>query len=214
MDNGTLLGTRVEGKLKCRPHLEDSTSLICRTEDTKLIRIHPIGFYNSGFEIYKNESFAQFGISRDHFQIKFNKEGIESYILEDSKRPSEVFVADMIRLIANQLSIGVDWEKQRYETNFQKMENFTIGQCETEFTISRMPLEESISRRKIKYKYFSTFPDKQFNFSEDEKLIIEKKRNIDNCPRKKEYFFGTRYIYGIVLRDVYNDLVSLVAFLN
>ena len=209
MDNGTLLGTRLSGKLKCRPHPQDSLSLICRTEDTRIIRIMPEGFYTSGLQVYKNESYSPMGIGRDNFQIKFNKEGIESYILEDTKRPSQVLIIDMIRLVANQLSIGADLEKQRFNNHFKKLENYTVGECETEFSISRKPIEEVESRRKMKYKLVSAFPEKKFDFTDDEKIEIEKKRNIDNCPRRKEYFFGTRYTMGIVLRDVFNDLVSV-----
>ncbi|XP_051162584.1 uncharacterized protein LOC127282409 isoform X3 [Leptopilina boulardi] len=208
-DNGTLLGTRVAGKLICRP--KDLKNLICRTEETKIIRIHPEGFYTSDIDISKNDSYSLFGMGRDNFQIKFNRQGIENYIFDDTKRPSSEFVIDMIRLIANQLSIGADLEKQHYQGNFEKMENFTIGNCETNFQINRKPITENESRRKMKYKLISIFSDKQFNFSEDEKLIIKKKRNIHNCLKKKEYFFGTRYTFGIVLRDVYNDLKSSVS---
>lgn len=210
-DNGTLLGTQVAGKLKCRPHLTDATSLICRTEETKIIRIHPKEFHISGIDIYKNESYSLFGMGRDNFQIKFNRHGIENYILEDAKRPSSDFVTDMIRLVANQLSIGADLEKEHYSNEFTRMENFTIGKCETNFSISRRPVRENESRRKMKYKLVSVFNDKLFNFSEDEKLIIGKRRNVHNCERRKEYFFGTRYTFGIVLRDVYNDLTSSVS---
>ena len=208
MDNGTLLGTRMSGKLKCRPNPQNSLSLICKTENTNIIRIHPQGFHTSGLEVYKNISYAPIGLGRDQFQINFNKEGIENYILENTKRPSQAAVIDMIRLIANQLSIGADLEKQGFDNQFKKMENFTVGECETEFQVNRKPIEKREIRRKMKYKIISAMTEKQFDFSDKERIEIKKRRNIEKCSRRKEYYFGTRYTLGIVIRDVFNDLVS------
>ena len=212
MDNGSFLGTRMAGKLKCRP--QDAQNLICKTEETKIIRIHPKGFNSSGMEIYQNESYSPYGLGRDNFQIKFNKEGIESYILENTDRPAQVWIIDMIRLIANQLSIGADLENRRNDEQFKKLENFTVGECETEFKITRKQIDSKQNQKELKFKIVSTLASKQFDFSPEEKIEIEKRRNIQNCPRRKEYFFGTRYNKGIVLRDVYNDLVSEFVFLN
>lgn len=211
-DNGSFLGTRMAGKLKCRP--QDAQNLICKIVDTKIIRIHPKSFNTSGMDIYQNESYSPYGLGRDNFQVKFNKEGIETYILEKTDRPAEVWIIDMIRLITNQLSVGADLENRRNDEQFKKLENFTVGECETEFKISRKRIDSKLSQKELRYKIVSTLVSKQFDFSPDEKIEIEKRRNIQNCPRRKEYFFGTRYTKGIVLRDVYNNLVSEVIFLN
>ncbi|XP_033222323.1 uncharacterized protein LOC117176266 [Belonocnema kinseyi] len=206
IDNGSFIGTRMAGKLKCRP--KEPHNLICKIEDTKIIRVHPKGFNTSGMEIYQNESYSPYGVGRDNFLVKFNKEGIENYILEKTDRPAEVWIIDMIRLITNQLSIGADLENRRNDEQFKKLENFTVGECETEFKISRKRIVIKLSQKELKYKIISTLASKQFDFSPDEKIQIEKRRNIQNCHRRKEYFFGTRYTKGIVLRDVYNNLKS------
>lgn len=204
-DNGSVLGTRVAGKLKCRP--PDFQSLICKTEDTKIIRINPNGFNTSGMEIYKNESYSPYGLGHDTFQVNFNKEGVESYGLESSDDEASKWIIDMIRLITNQLSIGADLENRRSDEQFKKLENFTVGECETEFKISRKRINGEM-KNDLRYKIIPTLTTKQFVYAADEEIEIEKRRNIQNCPRRKEYFFGTRYNKGIVLRDVYNNLVS------
>ena len=211
MNNGTLLGTRMFGKLKCRP--QDSRSLICRTDDTKIMKIKPKGFNTSEMEIFENDCCSPYGLGSDNFEVKFNENGITSYVLEDTNRPAQVWIIDMIRLITNQLSIGSDLENRRNDEQFKKLENFTVGECETEFKINRKRITKMENQKELKYKIVSILGSKQFDFSADEKIEIEKRRNIQNCPRRKEYFFGTRYNKGIVLRDVHNNLVSHVILL-
>ncbi|XP_043475543.1 uncharacterized protein LOC122507091 [Leptopilina heterotoma] len=208
-DNGATLGTRVSGELKCRPN--DTNLLICRTEDTKIIRTHPNGFNTSGIEIPRNESYSPYGLGHDLFQVKFNNEGIESYSLESANDEASKWIIDMIRFITNQLSIGFVLDDRRNDEQFKKLENFTVGECETEFKISRRKDVNNNSNNNNNNKgpkIIPIFDQTKFIFGPFDEIEIEKRRNIQNCPRHKEYFFGTRYIKGIVLKDVYNKLMS------
>lgn len=206
-DNGATLGTRVSGELKCRPN--DLNLLICRTEDTKIIRTHPNGFNTSGIEVPRNESYSPYGLGHDLFQVNFNNDGIESYSLESANDEASKWIIDMIRFITNQLSIGFVLDERRNDEQFKKLENFTIGECETEFKISR---RKDVNNSNKGAKFIPTFSQSKFIFDPLDEIEIEKRRNIQNCPRHKEYFFGTRYIKGIVLKDVYNKLVSYSFF--
>ncbi|XP_051162582.1 uncharacterized protein LOC127282409 isoform X1 [Leptopilina boulardi] len=208
-DNGSILGTRVSGELKCRPHLSDTTILICRTEDTKIIRTYPNGFNTTGIEIFKNESYSPYGLGHDLYQVKFNNEGIENYGLESNNDDASKWIIDMIRLITNQLSIGFQLENRRNDEQFKKLENFTVGECETEFKISRKKqMNNNNNNNNGEPKIIPIFDQSKFIFGPYDEIEIEKRRNIQNCPRHKEYFFGTRYNKGIVLKDVYNKLIS------
>lgn len=202
-DNGTFYGTTVDLSLKCRPREPDT--LRCQLIDSKIIRLRPQCFDIYQDEKDKNDNYRDINLIKDPFEINFNKNGINSYTFDNNNsHPIAIWTVNMARLIANQFNFGGDLSDEM-KMKFHGWENFTVGECEVDFIVKRKPLDEEISVRKSKFLLTSLEGLGQYR---NEIITVSKKRNLNNCLRHAEPFFGTRYTLGLILRDVSTDLVN------
>ncbi|XP_043483632.1 uncharacterized protein LOC122512070 [Leptopilina heterotoma] len=119
----------------------------------------------------------------DEFEIKFNKSGVESLLVQ--KNISNLHL-NIIKELANQLSIGANLYEKLNEKNFEAKENLTIGECKVNFKINHAPREQN-SRKDVSFKLdILPFPDK---ISKDN-LEIEKSRNLKDCTNFVNYVWG------------------------
>lgn len=206
-DKGQPLGTGVYLQLKCRPRVPDI--LRCHIVDPKLTRLKPRAYDIDRAEPDPADNLRTMNIIKVPFEIKFNERGIDSYIVEETDPPLRSWSLNMAKLIANQLSIGTDLSDEM-KSNYRAIENFTIGECDTIFQVTRQPTEEI---KKEDVTAFELVPLEKLGKFVDESIEVVKKRNIQDCLRCVDVFFGTRYNLGLVLRDVLTKLVCQFIYL-
>ncbi|XP_057319398.1 uncharacterized protein LOC130663876 isoform X2 [Microplitis mediator] len=205
-DKGQYLGTGLYSKLRCRPREPDV--LRCKLDDTKITRLDVQGGFNpEKAKPAANETFRPFNAIPVPFEIKFNDRGIESYIIEKNEPSLPDYCVNMARLIANQLSIGADLSDEMRST-YRSFENFTVGECDVDFKVTRLPNKDSEA---IKDSKFELTPLDKLGKLANEIMEIEKERNVKECLRCVRPFFGTRYTLGLVYRDVLSLIKSSVS---
>lgn len=116
-------------ELKCRPKAADN--LFCHLQNSTIVNIG------------KNRNTTREVETEQMFEIKFNERGVEGLIIEP---PSRMEVVNILRKIANQFSVGVDWRKierisQAGEWQFMARENSSMGNCATVYKITRGELK-------------------------------------------------------------------------
>ena len=136
-----------------------------------------------------------YGFNQDQFEIKFNEQGLESLVVNENIQPREL---DMIRVIVDQLNIGVLVGKDG-ET-FVAVENFTMGECATAFTVDRNVI--GYPSHKNRGYMLGTM----FSVKDGELVQIRKVRHLHMCTHKVPYFFGSAESFRQV-----SDVVSTVS---
>ncbi|CAL1685212.1 unnamed protein product [Lasius platythorax] len=116
-------------ELKCRPKAADN--LFCHLQNSTIVNIG------------KNRNTTREVETEQMFEIKFNERGVEGLIIEP---PSRMEVVNILRKIANQFNVGVDWRKierisQAGEWQFMARENSSMGNCATVYKITREELK-------------------------------------------------------------------------
>lgn len=198
-NNGEPLGTILRYKLICRPLKHDVLRCYISGANINLLKPHNISDDNNPKKI---------NIVDVPFEIKFNQRGINSYIVEKTNPPVSLWELNMIRLIGNQLHIGIDLSNKMKNT-FREQENFTIGVCQADFKIKRIIADDDNETNSLVNSHLELVPLIKVGKFSNVSIEIEKKRNIDDCIRRTESFFGTRYILGIIHRDEQTKLVSI-----
>lgn len=200
-DKGVKHGTVVNLSLICRSKEPDF--LRCQLENTVISRLKPQGFDNGQFKNDDYNNYRSINLINIPFEINFNKNGINYYTFDkpdDKNIP--MFAVNMARLVGNQLNFGNDFSDEM-RRKFRGFENSTVGECQVDFDIIRQPLDDSD-------KLFSEYllmPLDKLGESNNEIISISKNRNLKNCLKYGEPFFGTRYTLGLILRDVQTKLV-------
>lgn len=200
-EKSNLRGNSLVCKLICRP--EEPDNLICRIEETKSTRLSPSAFNSEQTKPAYDAIFDPFKYDSTPFQIKFDKNGIDSYVIENDDDPRAEFQLNMNRMIANQLSIGTDLRGQG--NSYRTMENFTIGECITNYTIKRERITTGESRRT-----FALMSLNDLEIRENELIDIVRKRHMAECPTSYDYSLGTRNLYGIVPRNSIEEMVCVI----
>ncbi|KAK0084167.1 hypothetical protein PV326_006379 [Microctonus aethiopoides] len=198
-NNGEPLGTILRYKLICRPLNHDILRCYISESNITLLKSRNIGDDNNSKKI---------NIVNVPFEIKFNQRGINSYIVEKTNPPVSLWELNMIRLIGNQLHIGIDLSDE-VKNMFRAQENFTIGVCQVDFKIKRILGDDDYDDETNSLdSNLELVPLIKVGKFSNVSIEIEKKRNIDNCIRRTESFFGTRYILGIIHRDEQTTLTN------
>lgn len=107
-------------KLECRPKQADD--LFCHLQNSTIV--------NFG----RNANRTREVETEQMFEIKFSERGVEGLIIEP---PSRMEVVNILRKIANQFSVGVDWRKIERISQFMARENSSMGNCATVYRIRR-----------------------------------------------------------------------------
>ncbi|XP_034939525.1 uncharacterized protein [Chelonus insularis] len=199
-DKGKLLGTGLYLKLKCRPREPDI--LRCKMDNTEITKLQPQAFDIKYANNAQDDGFRPFTVFNEDFEIKFNEKGIESYIV-DEKTPLANWGMNMVRLIANQLSIGIDLSDEMRPT-YKALENFTVGECDVDYRIIRMPWKSDPNQNMS----FELKPLEKIGKFGDESIEVQKRRHVKDCLRTAEPFFGTRYALGLIPKDSVTKLLS------
>ncbi|XP_053973570.1 uncharacterized protein LOC128873767 [Hylaeus volcanicus] len=116
----------------------------------------------------------------DQFEIKFTEQGIDSLVVNENIQPREL---DMIRVVVDQLNIGALTDD--YADAFEAMENYTQGECQTIFRITRNAIHRELDEDR---EYVL---ETVYGLSEDQLLQIRKIRNLHMCLHNVPYFFGS-----------------------
>ncbi|XP_029165795.1 uncharacterized protein LOC114936688 [Nylanderia fulva] len=111
-------------KLNCRPKSADN--LFCHLQNSTIV--------NFG----RNPNTTREVETEQMFEIKFSERGVEGLTIEP---PSRMEVVNILRKIANQFSIGVDWRKIERISQFMARENSSMGNCATVYRIRRGELK-------------------------------------------------------------------------
>lgn len=195
-DKGNYKGTSLVNKLKCRP--KEPGSLVCRFEDSKFVRLSPRAFNAEETVPDSDASFSTFGFGDDtFFEIQFNGKGIEQYAFSNGSLSAVDDLANMYRMVANQLSLGVTIK----DTFFRTMENFTIGECSVICKVSRNKPANRTAHKKFE---ISSLID--LDIIDEDVVEIVKERQLQDCIPHPVYQFGTRYTYGLVYRGTVEKL--------
>lgn len=198
-DEGSPLGTGVYIDLKCRPREPDI--LRCQLVNSTITRLKPLSFSVDDAEPSSNDTHRYFNILKSPFEIKFNEKGIESFITERKYSPVPWSINE-IRLITSQMSMGVDLSDSNPAS--KAMENFTIGECEVDFKITLDPIAEEKKPGNFELSLLGKLAE-----SSGQTITVTKRRNVKECIRCIQPFFGSRYTLGLVLRDVLTKLVNI-----
>ncbi|XP_018355913.1 PREDICTED: uncharacterized protein LOC108756529 [Trachymyrmex septentrionalis] len=168
-------------KLICQP--KGSHMLSCHFEDSKANSfvvdsldpsepVVPAGLVNRQ---------PAYEINEDQFEIKFNKRGLDSLVVNENIQPREL---DMIRMIVGQLSVGAVLDSVGNDIIFDAMENFTQGECYTTFKIDK----KLVGRPLYTKPSYALRP--VFGLKDGKLVQIRKIRNLHMCAHKVPYFFG------------------------
>ncbi|EGI66317.1 PREDICTED: uncharacterized protein LOC105145227 [Acromyrmex echinatior] len=168
-------------KLICQP--KGSHMLSCHFEDSKANSfvvdsldpsepVIPAGLVNRQ---------PAYEINEDQFEIKFNKRGLDSLVVNENIQPREL---DMIRMIVGQLSVGAVLDGVGNDIIFDAMENFTQGECYTTFKIDK----KLVGRPLYAKPSYALRP--VFGLKDGKLVQIRKIRNLHMCAHKVPYFFG------------------------
>ncbi|CAK9826141.1 hypothetical protein ANTRET_LOCUS4032 [Anthophora retusa] len=186
----------VASKLVCQPksfhvlscHFRDSKANSYATEGLDpWVQETPVS------QVSRQEAYE---INQDLFEIKFNKQGLDSLVVNENIQPREL---DMIRVIVGQLNIGALFGRHD-QSQFHLMENFTQGECVTIFTVNRNAVGHSLHvKRNYVLEPLITLRDGQV-------LQIRKIRNLHLCTHKVPYFFGSAECMS-----EYSDVVSTIS---
>ncbi|KAI4483859.1 hypothetical protein M0802_013257 [Mischocyttarus mexicanus] len=183
----------VVNTLKCRPLVPDT--LNCRFEAAK------IRMYKEGLFELARLSIEDLGTNDEPFEIKFNQNGISHLIVTKNMEP---WTVDMIRLIVNQLNIGIDI-KDKPDGQFPAIEKSYFGERNTMVLINHQQLLED----RWKDDKFEIIPmNNVIKKLPGEVLNIEKIRYFDNNNGKKVYFFGSLSVYSMLPPDVITTVKS------
>ncbi|XP_017876912.1 uncharacterized protein LOC108623115 [Ceratina calcarata] len=196
-EEGSYMSIRlnVASKLVCQPkgylglscHFRDSQADSYATESLDpVMSAVPIG------PVSRQEAYE---LSREQFEIKFSEQGLDSLVVNENIQPREL---DMIRVIVGQLNIGVLMSVYG-KPEFEVMENFTLGECMTTFTMERSTVGHSF---RINRGYVL---ETLFNLKDGQLVQIRKIRNLLMCTHKMPYFFGS----AESMREI-SDMVSSV----
>lgn len=159
-------------ELKCRPKAADN--LFCHLQNSTIVNMR------------KNRNTREVE-TEQMFEIKFNERGVEGLIIEP---PSRMEVVNILRKIANQFSIGVDWRKierisQAGEWQFMARENSSMGNCATVYKITRGELN-TVEEEHIDFRLIVPMTDDAIS-----NLSIEKSRiACINPPRYVDFSSG------------------------
>lgn len=198
-----LMGSHMIANLACRP--KPSDTLMCRVWNASITKISPKSFGASAVVHDANAEYKAFGIGGKQFSIQFNEKGVLGLQVEDGQPPLTPFTLNIFRLIANQFNIGLIPNTP----HFMRWENSTVGECNAHNQVSRQSVHTSNLRYGSVVADMTIVPGDQFpRLSNDTVVEVTKSTDPANCRRQAVYGFATRYIYGIVLRDVINKLVS------
>ncbi|XP_043281549.1 uncharacterized protein [Venturia canescens] len=204
-DEGASLGNDMKADLRCQPAslaASQNRTLICRLENSVIGKINPRAYDVYGKE--ESDGYNKFGLMKEFFGVEYNERGgIEGYVIEKTAPPLAAWSLNMARLIVNQLSIGGSVADE-FTPEFRISENFTFGECDVDYTVSRKPAR-LVADSKRNFELVAL--DKLGDFHE-ESIEIEKIRDVNDCLVRADYFFGSRYTYGIVMRDVLTKIKS------
>ncbi|XP_015109372.1 uncharacterized protein LOC107036139 [Diachasma alloeum] len=201
-DMGKALGTGVYFNLTCRPREPDV--LRCRLLNTTITRLKPQGFSVDNAEPDSNDTHRVFNIIKVPFEVKFNERGIDTFITEGKDAP--VWSINQVGLITSQLNIGID-DYYELGSTHKARENFTVGECEVNFTITR----QQIAEHKQGNNDFKLIPLGKLEKLAGGSILVNKERHVKDCIRCVEPFFGSRYTLGLLLRDVITKLKTSIS---
>ncbi|XP_063981589.1 uncharacterized protein LOC135164822 [Diachasmimorpha longicaudata] len=196
-DMGEARGTGVYFTLTCRPR--EPEFLRCQLLNTTITRLKPEGFTIDAAEPDANDTQRVFNILKVPFEIKFNEKGIDTFVTEAEDMP--LWSINQVRLITSQLHFGIDGHYELGQTH-KIQENFTIGDCEVDFTITEQQTgQDTPGNNNFKLKPLGNIG----NFA-GKSILLTKERHFKNCVKFVEPFFGSRYTLGVLLRDVITKL--------
>lgn len=128
-----------------------------------------------------------FEIGNQTFEIIYNKNGIKDIKIE---LPVSPWRMNIYRIVSSFLDYGYDnVDKTKTSFNDTKFEKSTLGECQTNFSITKFPNYEFTGVKwtskcdKLKLEtlaYKDTYPVVEFH----------KVRNLNNCTKRTPYFFG------------------------
>ncbi|XP_034939472.1 uncharacterized protein [Chelonus insularis] len=169
-----IMASNLSSQLRCRYQKPDNFN--CHLEKSKMI----LSYRNlTHTDTYVASTEAPDEYSRLTFSIKFNELGIEKLIVPTSIAPSSL---DKIRYIINQFHTGMNLVGKP-DGAYRVSENFTTGSCLTDFYVQLDDLMEHTNKEKTgKYKMWSP----------NNRVIIDKIRDLKNCKIAAPYFFESR----------------------
>nr|XP_012221460.1 PREDICTED: uncharacterized protein LOC105671682 [Linepithema humile] len=88
------------------------------------------------------------------FEIKYNKRGIESLLINSTFVNANEGKFNVIKRIANQLNLGVNLKRNRDTSRFKGVENTSMGICTTRYEISRNESETEPVKENIDFTLF------------------------------------------------------------
>ncbi|KAK2585201.1 hypothetical protein KPH14_009908 [Odynerus spinipes] len=190
-DGATTKAFDIGSTLKCRPRVPDT--LNCRFEAARM------AVFEKGLLDLAQDTVEDLWVDEEPFEIKFDKNGIAQLIVTRSMEP---WTVDMIRAIVNQLNVGVDLRK-RPDGIFVAKERSFLGECGSTIELSR-----SISQDRWKDDKLEIVPMPGLEKASGEILQIEKRRDLNDCGRKEDYFFASKSGYTLLHRDTTTTIKS------
>lgn len=155
-------------RMKCRPKIPNR--LLCIISNFMSVE-----YYMEPYMGFMNATNLLFPL----FEIKYNKRGIESLLIDSALRTNEVKLR-IIKRIANQLNPGIDLKSNRDTSHFRGVENTSMGNCMTKYEIWREK-----SERKLLEKNFTLFTLPMTDAKPGTTISIEKYRTrCTNVPRR------------------------------
>ncbi|XP_011689140.1 PREDICTED: uncharacterized protein LOC105450784 [Wasmannia auropunctata] len=173
------VGLNLLSKLICQP--KGGHTLSCHFEDSKansfvVDNLDPSESVIPTGPINRQPAYE---INEDQFEIKFNKRGLDSLVVNENIQPREL---DMIRMIVGQLSVGAIIDGVGNDIAFDATENFTQGECYTTFKIEK--------RHVVLWGKPNYALKPVFGLKDGKVVMIRKVRNLHMCTHKVPYFFG------------------------
>ncbi|XP_014604580.1 PREDICTED: uncharacterized protein LOC106787067 [Polistes canadensis] len=198
-DKGRYLGKALLVNLKCRPREPDD--LFCHFEDAKIGKFWSKKFDREGALPARNISYEPFKFSGKNFEILFDQNGINAYVLENDDKLMNQVLIDMFRTIINQLNIGTNLDGRK--NNFQDEQHFSMGKCPADYKILR-----SKANNHCEKKRFDLVPLIDLILNKDEVIRINRQIVLDKCVPSDMYYFIGNDIHNSIFENTTYRLIS------
>ncbi|XP_023290162.1 uncharacterized protein LOC105699708 isoform X2 [Orussus abietinus] len=172
----------MKSNLKCQP--KGTSTLSCHLEGPEMTNLE--SYISEGTRVVTYESSETLDIGEEAFEMNFDRNGVESLLVDKSVSP---WTLGIIRLIAGQLHVGADLAN-RPDGVFEDREVGYAGDCATTFDITRYACDRvGSSESWEKPDFVLVLPD--VVVPEGNVLEIEKTRHMDRCRYRSDYVFGS-----------------------